>query len=103
METLNVQQFKALKQKTDCLLIDVREEYEYEDENIGGLNIPLAEVLCNLDKINRSKSVVFLCRSGKRSMAIAQTVERKTSHSGICTLSGGLDAYLEKEPWPKAE
>lgn len=97
MELLNIEQFERLKKEEDCLLIDVREEYEYEDENIGGLNIPLAEVLGELEKIEQSKSVIFLCRSGKRSMAIAQTVERKTTHPGIYTLIGGLDAYLNKE------
>lgn len=97
MELLNVEQFERLKKENDCLLVDVREEYEYEDENIGGWNIPLADVLGELEKIGQSKSVIFICRSGKRSIAIAQTVERKITHPGIYTLSGGLDAYLNKE------
>lgn len=97
MELLTIEQFRSLKDKRDYLLVDVREEYEFEDENIGGLNIPLAEVLDELEKISKSSTVVFLCRTGKRSMAIAQTIERKIQHLGICTIEGGLEAYLEQE------
>lgn len=97
MDSLNIQHFKNLNKKDDFLLVDVREEYEFEDSNIGGMNIPLAEVLNNLDLFKAYGTVVFVCKSGKRSEAIAQSVERKTGHLGICTLKGGLDAYFDPE------
>ena len=68
MELLTIEQFKSKQKEQNCLLVDVREEYEFEDENIGGLNIPLAEVLTELEKIQSSPTIIFLCRSGKRSV-----------------------------------
>lgn len=52
-------------------LIDVREDYEYEDYNIGGVNIPLYELSVRLDLIPKDKKIVFCCQTGHRSkMAI---------------------------------
>lgn len=48
-------------------LIDVREEFEYDTSNLGGKNIPLADILLEKDEIDRDKPVVIHCRSGKRS------------------------------------
>lgn len=83
-----------LSASNDFILIDVREEYEFEDQNIGGINIPLAEVLDQLDNFEQHKSLVFCCKSGKRSQAIAQTVERKSNRKEVYYLEGGIEKYL---------
>ncbi|KAF5308618.1 hypothetical protein FQR65_LT18029 [Abscondita terminalis] len=60
-----------LKQKIDnnedFQLIDVRESFEYEVSNLGGLNIPLAGIVIEAEKISKDKPVIIQCRSGKRS------------------------------------
>lgn len=52
----------------EMCLIDVRENYEFEDFNIGGINIPLFELELRMDEIPKEKSkVVFCCQTGQRS------------------------------------
>mgnify|MGYP003676983682 CR=1 FL=1 len=70
MQTISPSELKAVMNNSDIQIIDVREPYEFEDNNIGGINIPLDEVLSSVDKIDTSKKVVFCCQSGKRSSAI---------------------------------
>lgn len=51
----------------DFLLIDVREPYEYDENNIGGLNIPLYELADRLTELPSMQKLVFYCTSGYRS------------------------------------
>lgn len=48
-------------------LIDLRESYEFDEYNIGGLNIPLYSLNNHLDKLSATQRIVFCCFSGKRS------------------------------------
>ncbi len=65
----------------DLFLIDVRENYEFEEDFIGGLNIPLAELPENIVNIPIDKTVVFYCTTGKRSR-IAATLLAKSKFEG---------------------
>lgn len=58
-------------------LIDVRQPEEYARKNLGGLLIPLAELLDNLDKIERSYPVVIHCQSGMRSKEAILVLQRQ--------------------------
>jgi rhodanese-related sulfurtransferase len=79
----------------DFQLIDVREEYEFEDNNIGGINIPLEKMLVSFEQIDKEKQVVICCKSGKRSAAIILTLERKMKINNLYSLEGGVFGYLE--------
>lgn len=57
-------------------LIDVREEYEFEEDFIGGINIPLPDLPENLNQISPDKTVVFYCQSGKRSKLAADLLAK---------------------------
>ncbi|MDQ6477014.1 HesA/MoeB/ThiF family protein [Dyadobacter sp. LHD-138] len=57
-------------------LIDVREEYEFEEDFIGGINIPLPDLPENLNQMSPDKTVVFYCQSGKRSKLAADLLTR---------------------------
>lgn len=58
-------------------LIDVRENYEFEESNIGGINIPLYELNNRLDEIEEYHQIVFCCNMGKRSKIAIQLVKHK--------------------------
>jgi rhodanese-related sulfurtransferase len=64
-------QVTALKDKMDAnesfQLIDVREEYEYEISNLGGLHIPLGSLPNRLAELDPTKELIVMCRSGNRS------------------------------------
>lgn len=59
-------------------LVDVREDYEFEADSIGGINIPLSELPENLTAMPADKTVVFYCRSGIRSKMAAKLLSKTT-------------------------
>ena len=58
-----------LNAKDTPVIIDVRESWEFEEKNIGAMNIPLNELPEKLDELDfcRHKEVIVHCQSGKRS------------------------------------
>jgi sulfur-carrier protein adenylyltransferase/sulfurtransferase len=92
-------QVEELKRRLDAgenlLLLDVREEYEYEISNIGGRLIPLAELPKRINELDASKEIVTLCKLGSRS---AQAVEllRKAGFQRVSNLNGGIRAWSER-------
>ena len=81
-------------QKEDILIIDVRELYEFEEENLGGVNIPLDELLERRSEIPNKKKVIICCRTGIRSSAMTHTLERKFGLNNLFTLKDGLSTYF---------
>ncbi len=57
-------------------LVDVREEYEFEEDFIGGVNIPLPDLPGKLTTMPADKTVVFYCRSGVRSLMASQLLNK---------------------------
>lgn len=97
MNTITAQELKAkIDNKEDFQLIDIREDYEYDDYNIGGENIPLDTVMSSTDKISPSKLVVFCCNSGKRSAAIIHALKRKSNLTELYSLEGGISEYQKE-------
>ncbi len=78
-------------------IIDVREEYEYQDAHIkGAKNIPMGRLKDEIDSIDWSKNVVFVCRSGGRSLEIA--VEVAEMGYGVKNLLGGMIEFSKIAP-----
>jgi adenylyltransferase/sulfurtransferase len=91
---------KELKQLTDdnkdFQLIDVREEYEFDEVNMNGELIPMGEIMDNIDKISKDKQVVIHCRSGKRSATVIGALESQHGFTNLYNLKGGILAYIEE-------
>ncbi|NJN80811.1 MAG: rhodanese-like domain-containing protein [Anaerolineales bacterium] len=72
--------------------MDVREPYEYEVSNLGGVLIPLSILSEKMDLISKEKQVIVHCKSGGRSAkAIAQL--EALGFDNLWNLTGGIDAY----------
>ncbi|MDB5115357.1 MAG: rhodanese-like protein [Mucilaginibacter sp.] len=96
MQEITVQELKEkLDSGEDFQLIDVREDFEYETSNIGGLLIPLSGILIEADKVSKDKPVVIMCRSGKRSAAAIMQLEQK-GYTNLSNLKGGMLAWAEE-------
>lgn len=80
--------------KKDYLLLDVREDYERAEFNIGGTHIPLGEITASFDKLasHKDEEIVVYCRSGKRS-AMAQHLLQQAGFSNVRNLEGGMLAW----------
>jgi rhodanese-related sulfurtransferase len=87
---------KMIDDKEDFQLIDVREEYEFEIANLGGELIPLATLMSNVDKISSSKTVIIHCRSGARSAAAVNQLEKSHHFQNLYNLKGGILAYANE-------
>ncbi|MEQ8323942.1 MAG: rhodanese-like domain-containing protein [Vicingaceae bacterium] len=85
---------QMIQSNQEFMLIDVRESYEFEEQNLGGTNIPLDEVLRRKDEIPSEIKVVMCCKSGKRSAAMVHTLNRKFGFNNLSSLEGGLSGYF---------
>ena len=79
----------------DFQLIDIREKYEFNDFNIGGINIPMDDVIKHLRKLNVNKPIVFCCNEGLKSQALIIVLKRKLTNTQLYSLEGGITAYYE--------
>lgn len=97
MKEITVQQLKQMMDNgEDFQLIDVREEYEYEWANLGGELIPLGSIVDNLNKIKKDKKVIIHCKSGARSSAVIDTLEKQFGFTNLYNLKGGIMAYINE-------
>jgi sulfur-carrier protein adenylyltransferase/sulfurtransferase len=97
MKEVTVSELKKMRDnKEDFQLIDVREPHEVEIATIHGELIPMGEVMNNLDKISRDKKVVIHCRSGARSGAVVQALEREHGFTNLYNLKGGIIAWANE-------
>jgi rhodanese-related sulfurtransferase len=93
MQEITVQELKEkLDSGEDFQLIDVREDFEYETSNIGGVLIPLGGIVIEADKVSKDKPVVVMCRSGKRSAAAIMQLEQ-LGYTNLSNLKGGILAW----------
>jgi sulfur-carrier protein adenylyltransferase/sulfurtransferase len=83
------------KSDKEFQVIDVREQNEYNEVNIGAELIPLGTVTKNTDKIRKDVDVVVHCRSGARSAKAIGELE-KLGFKNLYNLKGGILAYLEE-------
>lgn len=99
MEDITVQELKErLEKNEEFVFIDVREEWEYEEDNLGALNIPLGQLPHQLDEINQYKNeeIVVHCRSGARSDNAKRFLQTKGFKKVRNTL-GGINAFRRME------
>lgn len=77
-------------------LIDVREPHEYAIAEIGGILIPLAQVVDNADQISQEKPVVIHCRSGVRSANAIIALQELHGWGHLYNLKGGILAWADE-------
>lgn len=68
---IDLPQALALIQSPDAVLVDVRENWEFEEFNEGGLNIPLAEIREKRPLVAPYQTIVVICTNGVRSKVAA--------------------------------
>lgn len=92
---------QALKERMDkaekIYLLDVREDHEHAEFNIGGVHHKLGFIqTMNIDPIEdwKEEEVVVYCRSGVRSGQAALILET-LGFQNVYNLSGGMLAWQE--------
>lgn len=96
MKEVTVQELKDMMDRNEEFqLIDVREPFEYEVSNLNGLNIPLAGILIESDKVSKDIPVIIQCRSGKRSAQAVMLLEQQ-GYTNLANLQGGILAWKDQ-------
>ncbi len=89
---------ERLENGEEINLIDVRENYEYEEDNLGAYLIPLGELPGRLDELQELKEqeVLIHCRSGARSEK-ARAFLAANGFTNVRNVIGGILAYRALE------
>ena len=85
---------KALHTSENWLIVDVREQYEWDICAIEALHIPMAEMLTRFQEIDKTKSIVVMCKSGSRAEAVANLMECELGFENLHVLEGGLMNWI---------
>lgn len=97
MKEITVQELADMQDNAeDFVLIDVREDEEYEQANIGGEHIPMGTVPQNINSFPKEGKVVVMCRSGNRSGRVIQFLEQNHGYDNLLNLQGGILAWKEQ-------
>ena len=97
MKEVTVVELKAMMDNQENFqLIDVREQHEFDAANISGELIPMNDLLHQSEKISRDKKVIIHCRSGARSGAVINALEKQFGFENLYNLKGGILAYINE-------
>jgi rhodanese-related sulfurtransferase len=85
------------KGEIDFLLIDVREQYEYDAGHIKGVDLlkPTSSFQTWAEEVfndNQDKNIIFTCRTGSRSGQV-QNVFKSNGHDKAINHYGGIVTY----------
>jgi phage shock protein E len=90
---VDVQTVAQIKDREDVVVLDVREQWEYDEGHIPGVVlIPLGEVPSRLDEIPTDKTVIVTCRTGNRSGQATEFL-RQNGFDNVHNMQGGIVAW----------
>ena len=90
MEEIQCPKLREEIKSGEILLVDVREPFEFESGNLGGINIPTSEIQFRFMEIPKDKKVVIYCRSGGRSVMVIQFLQQNHGYTNLINLNGGI-------------
>ena len=89
-DEVDVHTVASVKDQPDVYLIDVREQWEYDEGHIPGVTlIPMNEVPNRLTEIPTDQEVIVTCRSGNRSGQVTNYL-RQQGFDNVHNMSGGI-------------
>lgn len=92
MQVIEATELKQRMVSEKLNLIDVRQPEEHAEFNIGGILLPLGNIMSmQIDEIEdlRNEEVICYCRSGQRSMQAAMMLETM-GFTNVKNLAGGM-------------
>lgn len=95
MPEIEVSQLHTLCEQTGVAqLVDVRSPGEFAAGHVpGAANIPLEEIERRLDDLNTNRTLVLICKGGKRAGMAADFLKDKRGN--LAVLQGGTDAWAK--------
>lgn len=89
---ITLPEMRRISQQPGTLVVDVREPWEFEEFNEGGINIPLSQIRENRNLLEGYDTVVVICTNGTRSKVAAMDYCRVPAWAdkSIYHLKGGI-------------
>lgn len=89
---ISLSEMKEIQRREDTVVIDVREGWEFEEFNEGGINIPLAEIREKRSLAADFNIIVVICTNGVRSKVAAMDYCRipEWNDKKILHVKGGI-------------
>jgi rhodanese-related sulfurtransferase len=99
MTTISVEDLKKRMDSGEALnIIDVREQYEYDEFNIGAKLVPLGKIaamdLSDLEDLKEDE-IILHCKAGMRSGQACAILEQ-AGYKNVVNVAGGMNAWLQK-------
>ncbi len=83
--------------ETGALLVDVREQNEYDALRIpGSILVPLSEFEERFEELPRDRAIIMQCRSGARSGRTTEFLLAQ-GYSDVVNMAGGILAWQDAE------
>ncbi len=86
---------EILEKDPNAGLVDVREQEEFDEVNLGGHLIPLSEFEARWSEVPKDKPVYIYCRSGRRSRTALEYL-KKQGYTNAMNVTGGILAWLNE-------
>ncbi|RIV21846.1 rhodanese-like domain-containing protein [Alicyclobacillaceae bacterium I2511] len=84
---------KIKKTSNQMVIVDVREPVEFAGGHIHkAKNIPLGQLPKHIHELPTGKELVFVCRSGSRSLR-ASRLAMKHGHTAVYNMAGGMSRW----------
>lgn len=97
MQYISAIELKAKQDnKENFILLDVRENYEHEICSIGGLHIPMENIISRVNELPKDQTIVVMCRSGKRAESVGNLLLSELNFSDVLILDGGILSWIEQ-------
>jgi molybdopterin/thiamine biosynthesis adenylyltransferase/rhodanese-related sulfurtransferase len=81
------------------VLVDVREQHEYEESHIpGAIHVPRGHLESRIEgKVgDKSQPVVLYCASGQRSALAAHTLQSLLGYDDVASMTGGITLWKDR-------
>src|SRR3954463_14956068 len=81
------------------VLVDVREQHEFEEAHIpGAVHVPRGHLESRIEgKVgDKSRPVVLYCASGQRSALAAQTLQSLLGYDDVASMTGGITLWKDR-------
>jgi molybdopterin/thiamine biosynthesis adenylyltransferase/rhodanese-related sulfurtransferase len=81
------------------VLVDVREQHEFEEAHIpGAIHVPRGHLESRIEgKVgDKSRPVVLYCASGQRSALAAQTLQSLLGYDDVASMTGGITLWKDR-------
>jgi rhodanese-related sulfurtransferase len=93
--TLPAIDVKAAQVYPNALLVDVREQDEWDAGHIdGSVHIPMAQLPDRLDELDKKAMTIVVCRSGQRSAKVAAWLINRDYDA--LNMTGGMLSWTEQ-------